>query len=55
MDVAIPIVKIRRGIYNFRFKLIAARIEKDIRNIIGIIIDISSADFVCVTLIIIGI
>jgi hypothetical protein len=55
IDVAMPIVKIRRGKYSRRFKLIAPRIEKDVKNIIGIIIDTSSADFDCVIFIIRGI
>ena len=55
IDVAIPIVKIRRGKYSRRFKLIAPRMEKDTRNMIGIMMDISSADFDCVIFIIRGI
>jgi len=55
MDVAIPIVKMRRGKYSRRFKLMAPRIEKDTRNMIGIMIDTSSADFDCVIFIIRGI
>ncbi len=55
MDVAMPIVKMRRGKYSLRLKLMAPRIEKDNRNMIGIMIDTSSADFDCVIFIIRGI
>jgi hypothetical protein len=55
MDVAMPIVKIRSGKYSRRFKLIAPRMENDTRNIIGIMMDTSSADFDCVIFIIRGI
>ena len=55
IDVAIPIVKIRRGKYSLRFKLIAPRMEKDTRNMIGMKMDTSSADFDCVIFIIRGI
>jgi len=55
MDVAIPIVKIRRGKYSRRVKLIAPRIEKATRNMIGLMMEISSADFDCVIFIIRGI
>jgi hypothetical protein len=55
MDVAMPIVKMRRGKYSRRFKLMAPRMEKDTRNMIGLMIDTSSADFDCVIFIIRGI
>ena len=55
MDVAMPIVKIRRGKYSLRVKLMAPRMEKDTRNMIGIMMDTSSADFDCVIFIIRGI